>query len=78
MEHSVIDNAPWDHIDEQVRGIVKRQMEREQEQAEKAAMFDVLYSLGYTEFKRIWLKSNNSTEFVDNVRAAGQAARGTA
>ena len=77
MEHSIIDNAPWERIDEQVRNIVNREIEREAEREEKAAMFDEIYGLGPTEFKRIWLKSDNSTEFVKHVRAAGQAARGT-
>ena len=78
MEHSVIDNAPWERIDEQVRGLVKRQIEREQEQAEKAAMFDVLYLIGPTEYKKIWLNSHTRGEFVERVRAAGQAISGGA
>jgi hypothetical protein len=78
MEHSIIDNAPWERIDEQVRTIVRRQKEIEQEQAEKAALFDTLYLIGPTEYKNIWLNSYTHAEFNERIRAAGQAISGGA
>ena len=78
MEHSIIDNAPWERIDEQVRTIVRRQKEIEQEQAEKAALFDTLYLIGPTEYKNIWLNSYTHAEFNERIREAGQAISGGA